>query len=141
MICLKPFMIPVTNVACSQLPSCQGNPSCVCYVSSIHPLQLSLDEPTKSCPASLKFCMWFSRKLRVQTPPKTNMEHENTSLEKEKHRPKPPIFGVQNVSFSGCPSYLAPHSEKRYLNISHFPYVHFSSKTNQKNRAINRFLI
>ena len=33
--------------------------------------------------------------ILADTPPKNNMEPENTSLEKETHKPKPPIFGFQ----------------------------------------------
>ena len=44
------------------------------------------------------------QKNHPQSPkPRENewLEHENTPLEKEKHRPKPPIFGF-HVCFRGC---------------------------------------
>lgn len=37
----------------------------------------------------------------MSTPPKTNMEPENTILDKEKHQPKPPILGIQPLIFRG----------------------------------------
>ena len=37
--------------------------------------------------------------VRAVTPPKTNMEPENTPLEKEKFRPKPLIFGFKMFNF------------------------------------------
>ena len=44
--------------------------------------------------------------------PKTNMEPENTPLEKEKHRPKPPVFGFKMLV---CGAYLA-----KLLQVSDF---------------------
>ena len=50
------------------------------------------------------------------TPQNTTMKHENTPLEKEKHRPKPPIFGF-HVSFRGCTS--NPEKKQTSLFVGH----------------------
>ena len=39
--------------------------------------------------------------MPMATPPKTNMEPENARVEKEKHRPKPPIVRFQPSLFAG----------------------------------------
>ncbi len=43
--------------------------------------------------------------LKILTPLKTNMEPEDTPMEKEKHRPKPPFVGF-HVGFRGCNTWL-----------------------------------
>ncbi len=45
--------------------------------------------------------------LKGDTPPKTNMEPENSPLEKEKHRPKPSILWVPAFGgvYGKCPTW------------------------------------